>query len=190
MLSAAAHSVGSPIPRGGSQRIADALAAAFTALGGTIETGRMIHSLEELPKSRAVLLDITPRQLVHIARAILPESYRRRMEDHRYGPGVFKMDWALDGPIPWKAAECLMAGTVHLGGTMGEIIAAENAAWEGRPIERPFVILAQPSLFDPSRAPPGKHTAWAFCSASMPPGGGVHGMCGYHAARAAMERFR
>ena len=266
------HAVGWPFPRGGSQRLADALAAHLRALGGEIETGTRVESLAELGEARAVLLDVTPRQLIALAGETLPAGYRKRLERFRYGPGVFKLDWALDGPIPWRAEECMRAATVHLGGTLEEIVASEREPWRGAVSERPYVLLAQPSLFDASRAPEGKHTAWAYChvpngwsadvteriegqverfapgfrdriigrsalgpreleahnanlvggdinggaadlrqlfarpvairspyttplpgvflcSASTPPGGGVHGMCGEHAARAALKHL-
>lgn len=268
VLTIAAHAVGWPIPRGGSQQIANALASYFQTLGGRIVTSTSVESLDEFERDAPVLCDITPRQLLRIAGNRLPAAYRRKLEKFRYGPGVFKLDWALDGPIPWKAAQCARAATVHIGGTMEEIAAAERAPWHGAAHERPFVLLAQPSLFDSARAPAGKHTAWAYChvpngsqedmteriesqierfapgfrarilarhamgpagmerrnanlvggdinggaagfdqlflrpaastyrtpvrglylcSSSTPPGGGVHGMCGYHAARAALE---
>jgi phytoene dehydrogenase-like protein len=265
------HAVGWPLPRGGSQRIADALTAHLQSLGGEVVTNAAIGSLDELPAARAVLLDVTPRQLVAIGDDRMRPRYRRRLERYRYGPGAFKVDWALDAPIPWAAPECARAATVHVGGTADEIALAERAAWQGDIAEHPFVLLAQPTLFDPSRAPAGKHTAWAYChvphgsrvdmtdrieaqverfapgfrdriierhtmgpleleaynpnyvggdigggvmdlkqafarpvasrdpyrtgieglylcSASTPPGGGVHGMCGYHAARSASRR--
>ncbi|MCM8748426.1 NAD(P)/FAD-dependent oxidoreductase [Thermomicrobiaceae bacterium CFH 74404] len=271
VLAMLGHTAGWPLPRGGSQRIADTLAAYVRSLGGEIVTGRPVRALDELPPCRAVLLDLTPRQVLAIAGQRFPAGYRRWLERYRYGPGVYKMDWALAGPIPWRAPECQRAATVHLGGTLDEIAAAERAVTAGRHPERPFVILAQPSLFDPSRAPAGRHTAWAYChvpnssrvdmterieaqverfapgfrdlilarsvsrpadleqynlnyvggdingglqdlrqlftrpaprlnpyttpdprlyicSASTPPGGGVHGMCGYWAARAALRR--
>jgi len=272
VLSLVGHAVGWPLARGGSQRIADALAGCFRSLGGNIETGVSVKSLDELPQARAVLLDVTPRQLVRLAGARLPAAYRKRLAAHRYGPGVFKMDWALSAPIPWKARECLRAATVHCGGTLEEIAASERAVWRGEHPEKPFVILAQQSLFDPTRAPSGNHTAWGYChvphgsnidmteriesqierfapgfrecvlarsvmspadlevynpnyiggdiaggaqnfwqlfarpalrrrvystplkgvyicSSSAPPGAGVHGMCGYHAARAALRNI-
>jgi phytoene dehydrogenase-like protein len=259
-LGAAAHAVGWPIPRGGSQRIADALVGYFRSMGGEIAAATRISSLPDAP---LVLCDISPRQLVAIAGDRLPERYRGALSRYRYGPGVFKMDFALDGPIPWRASECLRAATVHVGGTFDEI-----AAWEANFMGRPFVLLVQPSLFDSTRAPAGKHTVWAYChvpngstadmsgaiesqierfapgfrerilarhvmtpaeverhnanliggdiaggatdlrqmflrptprlyntplrgvflcSSSTPPGGGVHGMCGYYAARAALR---
>ncbi len=271
VLGAAAHAVGWPIPRGGSQTISDALAAYFRSLGGEIVTDAPVSSIDELSPARALLFDVTPRQLLGIAGDRLPAGYRRQLERYRYGPGVFKVDFALDGPIPWKATECTRAGTVHLGGTFDEIAASEHDAVTGKIAERPFVLLAQQSLFDPSRAPEGKHTAWAYChvpqgstvdmterienqierfapgfkdlilakhtlsapmleqynanyiggdinggvqdwrqlftrpairlwpystpakniyicSSSTPPGGGVHGMCGYFAARTAVKQ--
>jgi phytoene dehydrogenase-like protein len=264
------HAVGWPMPRGGSQKIADALSGYLRSLGGEIITDTLIESIDQLPTARVVLLDVTPRQLLRMAGHRLPAGYRRRLEGYRYGPGVFKVDLALTGPIPWKAKECTGAGTVHLGGTIDEIAHSERMMWEGRHPERPYVLVAQHSLFDPSRAPEGKHTVWAYChvpngstfdmterveaqierfatgfrdlilarstmspiefeeynpnyiggdinggiqdlwqlftrpvarmvpystpikglyicSSSTPPGGGVHGMCGYHAARAALR---
>jgi phytoene dehydrogenase-like protein len=264
------HAVGWPFPRGGSQRLADALAARLRELGGEIRTS---SSVDELPRAEIVLADVVPRELVRLARGRLPERYERRLLAYRHGPGAFKLDWALDGPIPWRAAECARAGTVHLGATLEEISASEWGAWSGRPGGRPFVLLAQTSLFDETRAPEGKHTAWAYChvpngstiemterieaqverfapgfrerilarsalgpaaleahdrnlvggdlnggamdlgqllfrpvrslvpyrtplrgvylcSSSTPPGGGVHGMCGYSAARVALRDLR
>ena len=271
VLLALAHVSGWPFPRGGSQAIADALAARLCSLGGEIETGNHVSSLRELPSSKLVLCDVTPRQLLALAGDRLPQRYRRRLERWRYGPGVFKLDYALDGPIPWRAPNVGEAGTVHVGGSLAEIAHSERAAWEGRHTERPYVLLAQQSLFDAARAPSGKHTAWAYChvpngstldmrerveaqierfapgfrehvlaaatrtteqveeenanmvggdisggantlaqliarpalrrvpystplpglylcSASTPPGAGVHGMCGHLAAKAALER--
>jgi phytoene dehydrogenase-like protein len=270
VLGLAGHAVGWPIPRGGSQRLADALAGYLHALGAEIVTGREIRALDELPPARAVLCDVTPRQLLRLAGDRLPERYRRQLKRYRYGPGVCKVDWALDGPIPWTATACARAATVHVGGTLAEIAASERDAWEGRAAQHPFVLVTQPSLFDATRAPEGKHTAWAYChvphgsavevterieaqierfapgfgtrilarhtltapelerynanyvggdinggvqdlrqlftrptiqpvpyatpvhglylcSSSTPPGGGVHGMCGYFAARWAMR---
>jgi phytoene dehydrogenase-like protein len=266
-----AHVSGWPFPRGGSQVIADALAARLRSLGGEIETRRQVSALAELPPSRLVLCDVSPRQLVALAGDELPARYRRRLERWRFGPGVFKADFALDGPIPWSAHEVAEAGTVHVGGSLAEIAASERDPWDGRHSERPFVLLAQQTLFDDTRAPPGKHTAWTYChvphgssfdmrdrieaqierfapgfrdrilacstrttavlehenpnliggdisggantigqlvarpalrpspystplpwlylcSASTPPGGGVHGMCGHLAAKAALAR--
>jgi phytoene dehydrogenase-like protein len=269
MLGLLGHAEGWPFPRGGSQRLSDALASYLRSLGGEIETGRRVESLVELGDARPVLLDVAPQGLLALAGDRLPASYRRRLERYRYGPGVFKLDWALDGPIPWRAEECASAATVHLGATLAEIAASERAAVRGTIAERPYVLLAQQSLFDPTRAPAGRHTAWAYChvpngssfdmterierqverfapgfrerilarsalgpadlerrnpnyvggdinggaailsqlftrpvarvspyttplegvflcSSSTPPGGGVHGMCGYHAAQAAL----
>ncbi len=269
VLGTTGHAVGWPLPRGGSQRIANALASYLRSLGGEIETGAPVETLDEL-SAKTVLCDVTPRQLLALAGDRLPPRYRRALERFRYGPGVFKLDWALSGPIPWAAPECAKAGTIHLGGSLEEIVASERAPGRGETSERPFVLLTQPSLFDASRAPEGKHTGWAYChvpngssvdmtetierqverfapgfqervlarsvsapadlerrnpnlvggdigggsnelrqlvarpvlravpyatplagvylcSASTPPGGGVHGMCGYLAARAALR---
>jgi phytoene dehydrogenase-like protein len=268
-----AHLVGWPMAKGGSQAIVDAMASYLRELGGEIETGNRVASLDELPGARAVLLDVTPRQFLAMAGDRVPRRYRRAMERFRYGPGVCKVDWALDGPIPWKADGVSGAGTVHVGGTIEELAASEDAVWRGEHAARPFVVLAQQTPFDPSRAPEGRHTAWAYChvpngstvdmterieeqverfapgfrdrvlgrrtvvaadlerynenyvggdingglqdlgqlfsrptglfspyetaidgvflcSSSTPPGGGVHGMCGYHAARAALKKLR
>jgi len=270
VLALLGHAVGWPLARGGSQQLADALAAYLRALGGTIETGRQVDSLAELDGASVVLLDTGPRELLRLAGESLAGGYRRSLERFRYGPGVFKLDWALDAPIPWRAEECSRTATVHLGGTLDEIAASERAPSIGASAQFPFVLLAQQSLFDPTRAPEGRHTAWAYChvpngstsdltdrieqqverfapgfrerilarsavgpawfeehnpnyvggdinggagdllqlfarptpslspyttplpgvflcSSSTPPGGGVHGMCGYHAARAALR---
>ena len=261
------HAVGWPFPRGGSQRLADALAARLRELGGEVVTSSPV---DELPQADVVLADVVPRELARIAGARLPERYRRQLLAYRHGPGAFKLDWALDGPIPWRDPACARAGTVHVGGMLEEISASEWGAWSGRPAGNPFVLLAQTSLFDDTRAPAGKHTAWAYChvpngstvdmterieaqverfapgfrdrilarhafapadleahnrnlvggdlnggamdlgqlltrpvrklvpyrtpiegvylcSSSTPPGGGVHGMCGYSAARVALK---
>jgi phytoene dehydrogenase-like protein len=143
----------------------------LAALGGEIVTGRPIASIEQLPRACAILCDVTPRQLLQLAGSRLPQGFRSALERYRYGPGVCKFDWALDEPIPWKAAECARAGTVHLGGTFEEIAASERDAWQGKHSERPFVLLAQPTLFDRTRAPVGKHVAWAYCH--VPNGSGV-----------------
>jgi phytoene dehydrogenase-like protein len=271
LLGMSAHAVGWPMPRGGAQKITGALAAYLKSLGGTIETNHRVKDLDSLPPARAVLLDITPRQFLKIAGDRLPARYRDALQRYRYGPAAFKVDYALAAPIPWRSAECAQAGTVHLGGTLSEIETAEQMVAHGQIPERPFVLLAQHSLFDLSRAPTGKHSAWAYChvphactadvaekleaqierfapgfreivlarhvttpqmleagnanlvggdingglaslrqqiarpvlspnpyrtplkgvylcSASTPPGGGVHGMCGYHAARLALRR--
>lgn len=268
VLAAAGHAVGWPIPRGGSQAIANALASYFESLGGRIVTNSRIQSLDELEDASLVLCDVTPRQFVAIAGNRLPDHFSRQLEAYRYGPGVFKVDWALSAPIPWKAAECARAGTVHVGGSLDEIAASERTLAGTTPSDRPFVLVAQPSLFDSTRAPAGQHTAWAYChvphastadmtdriesqverfapgfrarivarhtmtpadlerhnanlvggditggaqdlrqlvlrptrllyrtpldgvylcSSSTPPGGAVHGMCGFHAAHAALR---
>ncbi len=273
VLGTLGHAVGWPIARGGSQKIVDAMASYFLTLGGKIITGTPITTIDELPSARAILFDVTPRQLAKIAGHRLPDNYRRKLERYRYGPGVFKIDYALDGPIPWKLADCARAGTVHLGGTLAEIAASEWSIAHGKIPEKPFVLVGQQSLFDPSRAPVGKHTVWAYChvpngstvdmaerienqiersapgfkdrilakhtfspadmmrynenyiggdinggiqdwrqlftrpmlrlspystptkgiylcSSSTPPGGGVHGMCGYHAAQAVLRDMK
>ena len=162
-LIVAAHAVGWPVARGGSQQVANALASYLRSLGGEIVTGTRVSSLSELPASRAVLCDVTPRQFLRIAGDKAVGRYRRRMERYRYGPGVFKMDWALNAPVPWRARECARAGTVHLGGSFAEIADSERAAWEGRVHDKPYVLLVQPTICDPSRAPAGRHTLWAYC---------------------------
>lgn len=270
VLAVLAHVKGWPIAKGGSQRIADALASYLHSLGGEIVTGVRIRSRKDLPTSQVVLCDVSPRGLLEIAGESFPASYRRALANFQYGPGVFKVDWALRGPIPWTARQCAEAGTVHLGGTLAEIANSERECWRNEISQRPFVLLAQSSLFDPSRAPTGCHTAWAYChvpcgsevdmtermeaqverfapgfrelilvrsrkspaqmerenanlvggnisgganslrqlflrptsrlystpvnglflcSASTPPGGGVHGMCGYHAATQALQEI-
>ena len=264
------HAVGWPIAIGGSQSIADALAGYFRSLGGEIFTGVPIDNIDTLVSARAILCDVTPKQLLQIAGHRLPQGYKRKLENYRYGPGVFKIDWALDGPIPWKAQECSRGGTIHIGGTLEEIAESEREVWRKNHPEKPFVLLAQQSLFDRSRAPEARQTAWGYChvpngstfdmterienqierfapgfrdriisrstksameieqynpnyvggdinggiqdicqlftrpvarlvpystpvsglyicSSSTPPGGGVHGMCGYNAARAALK---
>jgi phytoene dehydrogenase-like protein len=273
VLGAAGHAVGWPFPRGGAGRITAALASLLRAHGGELRTGAPVAALDELPPSRATLLDVGPRALAALAGDRLPAGFRGRLERFRYGPGVVKVDYALAGPVPWRARDCALAGTVHLGGTLEEIAAAEAAAWRGEPWPRPFVLVAQPSAFDPTRAPPGRHVLWAYahvahglggagpaaaaveaqlerfapgfqelvlaravrgprdlerenpnlvggdvgggavtlgqllvrpasavapyatpvpglwlCSASTPPGGGVHGMCGWNAAQAVLRR--
>jgi phytoene dehydrogenase-like protein len=272
LLSLLAQSVGWPVARGGSQSIADAMVRRLRELGGELECGREVASWSDLPPARAVLFDTSPQALARIAGDRLPAGYQDRLRRYRHGPGVFKMDWALDGPIPWRAPGMERSATVHLGGTLGEIAASERDAWNGRHSENPFVLLAQPTLFDASRAPEGKHIAWAYChvphgsildrsetlenqierfapgfrerilfrstrnavemeaynpnfiggdinggiadlrqvftrpsglrpyrtpargiyigSASTPPGGGVHGMGGYHAAQTVLVDFR
>ncbi len=163
VLGIMAHAYGWPLVRGGTQRLADALAAELRSLGGTIVTGRRIASLDELPAARAVLFDTTPQALVAISGDRLAGGYRRRLNGFRFGPGAFKVDWALDGPIPWRTPEIARAGTVHLGGTMEEVVAGEAEVARGGHPERPFVLLVQGSLFDDTRAPDGKHTGWAYC---------------------------
>lgn len=267
------HTIGWPIPRGGAGTISKALEEYFVSLGGKIIKGHRVRTLNDLPSADAVFFDTSPRQVMEIYGDRLPEKYKKALQGYRYGPGIVKMDWALSDPIPWKARECSQAGTIHLGGTYAEIGEAEQAAWQGKKTDRPFVILSQPSLFDPSRSPAGKHVAWAYChvpngcnydmtqyiesqverfapgftdtilsrrvstpaaleqansnlvggditggaqtlrqvicrplcrpvpystpikgvylcSASTPPGAGVHGMCGFHAARAYLKSER
>jgi phytoene dehydrogenase-like protein len=154
------HAVGWSFARGGSQRLAEALAARLRELGGEIRTSSPV---DELPRAEIVFADTSPRELVRIARGRLPPRYERALRRYRHGPGVFKLDWALEGPIPWRAEMCRRAGTVHLGGSLDEISRSEWAAWNGARSERPFVLLTQPTLFDATRAPPGKHIAWAYC---------------------------
>src|SRR5439155_3162036 len=163
LLGVSAHAAGWPLARGGSQRIVDALASYLRSLGGDIITNNRIESLEQLGSARAYLFDTSPRGLERIAGARFPASYRDAVKRYRYGPGLFKVDWALSGPVPWRAAECQRAGTVHLGGTLEEIAASEREIANGGHPERPFVLVAQQSLFDPSRAPTGKHTLWTYC---------------------------
>lgn len=184
VLAMAGHAVGWPVARGGSQRIAEALAGVLRSLGGQIETGRRIERLEELPKTQILLFDLTPRQLLRLIGDRLPATYRKRLERFRYGPGIFKLDYALSAPIPWRAAECCRAGTIHVGGSFAEISAAEAAVSRGEVPERPFVLLAQPSVCDSSRAPKGRHTAWAYCHV---PAGSNFDMTGR--VEAQIERF-
>jgi phytoene dehydrogenase-like protein len=158
-----AHTVGWPIVKGGAQRLANALAAYFVSLGGEIVTGYPVESINDIPSARAYLFDTAPTSLVNIAGDRLPRRYQQQVRRYRYGPGVFKMDFALDDPIPWSAAENSSAAAVHIGGTLAEIAHSERTVWEGKHPERPFVILSQPSLFDQARAPAGKHTVWAYC---------------------------
>ncbi len=163
VLALMGHTVGWPVPRGGAQAIASALAAHLRSLGGEIATGSRVESIDDLPRTRAILCDLSPKPLLRIAGHRFPVWYRRKLEGYRYGMGVFKVDWALGGPIPWRAAECARAATVHLGGTFDEIAASEREVWSCRHPDRPFVLLAQPTVFDGSRAPQGKHTVWAYC---------------------------
>ncbi|HYN50864.1 MAG TPA: NAD(P)/FAD-dependent oxidoreductase [Thermoleophilaceae bacterium] len=182
VLALSAHAVGWPVARGGSQRLADALGSHLRELGGRVEVGRRVHSLDGLAKP--LLLDVTPRGLLGIAGDRLPWLYRRGLERYRYGPGIFKLDWALDGPIPWTAPEASRAGTVHLGGTFEEVVAGEEAVARGDHPERPFVLLVQATVADPSRAPEGKHTGWAYCHV---PNGSTRDMT--VAIEAQVERF-
>ncbi|MBO0951545.1 NAD(P)/FAD-dependent oxidoreductase [Fibrella sp. HMF5405] len=261
---------GWPMPKGGSQQIANALASYLKSLGGEIQTDRTVRTLADIPKTRAVLFDLTPKQILSIVGDRFSTLYREQLKNYRYGPGIFKIDWALDGPIPFTNADCQRAGTIHLGGTLEEIVLAEQQTYDGKHPDRPYVLLAQQSRFDPTRAPKGKHTTWAYChvpngstvdmtnqiegqlerfapgfrdlvlarhtmntaqveawnpnyvggdinggiidigqlftrptisltpyrtsetgmficSSATPPGGGVHGMCGYHAARVVLR---
>jgi phytoene dehydrogenase-like protein len=270
-LMLAGHATGWPAAKGGSKAIIDAMASYLRSLGGVIETSRPVRSLRDVPPAAVVLFDVTPIQLAYLAADELPSRYLRRLGRFRYGPGVFKVDWALDGAIPWKAPECARSATVHIGGTIEEIAAHEREVFRGRMTDKPFVLVAQQSMFDPTRAPAGKHTGWAYChvphgstedvteaierqierfapgfrdrilarhtintaqyeehnpnfvggdigggantmsqfltrpfakidpyatpndriflcSSSTPPGGGVHGMCGYWAARSVLKR--
>ena len=184
VLGALGHAVGWPIPQGGSQQIANAMAAYLRSLGGEIAMGVEVRSLDDLPAGATMFFDVTPRQLLRISGDRFPAAYQRKLERYRYGPGVFKLDLALDGPIPWKAQECARAGTVHVGGTLEEIASGERAAWRGVHPERPHVLVAQQSLFDPTRAPAGKHTVWAYCHV---PSGSTHDMT--ERIEAQIERF-
>jgi phytoene dehydrogenase-like protein len=271
MLGIAGHAVGWPIPRGGSASVSGALVSYFRSLGGELETGSPVDSLDDVPSARAVLLDLTPRQILRLRGTDLSPLYRAQLERFQYGLGTFKLDWALDAPIPWRSPQATLAATVHLGGTLDEISRGRQQEWAGEPADQPFVLVAQPTLFDPSRAPHAKHVGWAYChvpngsgfdmterveaqvdrfapgfrdrilarhvmrpadferhnpnmvggdlnggeatlmqlffrpalrpipyatsnprlfvcSSSSPPGGGVHGMCGYYAARLALRR--
>jgi phytoene dehydrogenase-like protein len=270
LMAIPAHALGWPVPRRGSQSITNALCGHLEKLGGKIHCSSRIDNISNVRASGLILCDLTPRQLLHIAGNRLSSSYKKRLQNFRYGPAVFKVDYALSDPIPWRAGECSRAATVHLGGSFEEIAASEAAVSEGQHAERPFILLSQPTLFDPTRAPAGKHIAWAYChvpngstfdmlprfeaqierfapgfhdcilarrvfspanlegmdanlvggditggvldlrqflfrptwrhyatsspnlyicSASTPPGGSVHGMCGYHAARMALSRM-
>ena len=272
VLAAVAHVIDWPCARGGSQEITRALVRAFESHGGVLQVDQPVASLRDVPNSRAILFDLSPRQVAEIAGDSLPASYRDRLLRFRHGPGIFKVDWALSGPIPWRNEECRAATTVHVGGSFEEVLRSEHAAAHGRAPEQPFVLVAQQSLIDPSRAPAGQHTGWAYChvpngcaenmtarieaqlerfapgfrdcilarhtidpaglearnaamrggdmaggqndlrqflfrpmarlnpyatpnprlficSSSTPPGGGVHGMCGYHAARTVLRKL-
>ena len=271
LMAVPAHAVGWPIPRGGAQSLTNALCGFLSSLGSKIITSSPVENLSALPNYNVFLCDLTPRQLLKVGSQKFSDNYKRQLRRYRYGSAVFKVDYALHAPIPWRAPECLRAATVHLGGSFDEIAESEKAVRIGQHAERPFVLLAQPSLFDSSRAPAGKHTAWAYChvpngsqvnmlerlenqierfapgfgdcilarhvfspadlesmdanlvggdiagglmdirhfifrptwghyatsardiyicSASTPPGGGVHGMCGYHAAKMALSRWQ
>ncbi|WP_224243440.1 phytoene desaturase family protein [Hyalangium gracile] len=168
VLGTSGHAGGWPVARGGSQKLADALASILRSLGGRIETGARVENIDELPPARVILCDVTARQLLRLAGHKLPEGYKKTLQAFRYGPGVHKVDWALSEPIPWKAPGCRDAGTIHLGGSFDEIASAERAPWEGRYSDKPYVLLVQ-YPFEPSRAPAGKHTAWAYCH--VPHGG-------------------
>ncbi|MBS1524092.1 MAG: NAD(P)/FAD-dependent oxidoreductase [Bacteroidetes bacterium] len=184
VLMANAHLKGWPMAKGGSQSIANALASYFMSLGGKIETNTYVMSLNQLPSSHAVLFDIGPGQLLQIAGHHFSVDYRRQLEKYRYGMGVFKVDWALDGPVPFTAEECRHAGTVHIGNTLEEVVLSEKQAWDGKISPKPFVLFAQQSLFDKTRAPEGKHTAWAYCHT---PNGSSVDMTG--AIESQIERF-
>ncbi|MGZ3650062.1 MAG: phytoene desaturase family protein [Bdellovibrionota bacterium] len=184
LLNLAAHAHGWPFPRGGASRIATSLAGFLRSIGGEIRTGVRVESFAQLPPSRVVLFDLTPRQVLAILGEKLSASAKRSLESYRYGNGVFKIDWALKAPIPWISPEAAQAGTVHLGGTLEEIEASERSAGDGRIAENPFVLLSQPTLFDTSRAPPGKHIAWAYCHV---PHGSTADMS--NAIEAQVERF-
>ena len=184
VLGSAAHAVGWPIPKGGSQAVTDALLGYLRQVGGRVEANHRVESLAGLEDADVVLFDLTPRQVLTIAGEHLSEGYRRKLRGFRYGAGVFKVDYALNGPVPWTATECLRAGTVHLGSSMAEIVASEDAVAEGRCPERPYVLVAQQSLFDPTRAPEGKRTLWAYCHV---PAGSTVDMTGRLEAQ--IERF-
>ncbi len=184
MLCISGHAVGWPIASGGSQAIANALASYLVSLGGEVKVGASVSSMSDLPQARAVLFDVTPRQLARIVGSEFPMDYLARLQRHIYGPGVFKVDWALNKPIPWSDPRCAQAGTLHLGGALEEIAAAELEVWQGMVPEKPFVLLSQPSLFDSTRAPEGFHTAWAYCHV---PNGCTADMT--HRIEAQVERF-
>ena len=163
LLTVLAHGVGWPVVEGGSQVLVDAMTDALTDLGGEVVTGQWVSSLDELPKARAVLFDLAPAQIAGIAGDRLPKSYRAALRRYRHGPGVCKVDWTLSGPVPWSAEECRRAGTVHVGGTFEEVAAAEAAVAAGRHVDQPFVLVVQPTVVDPTRAPAGRHVLWAYC---------------------------
>ena len=184
VLGVMAHVVGWVIPRGGAQKLTDALVAHLRTLGGDVLPNRRVASLSELPPAQAVLCDLSPRPFLAIAGPQLPIPYRRKLEEYRYGMGVFKVDWALDGPVPWRAVECARASTVHICGTLAELMRSEQQVWSGSAPEHPYVLLVQPTLFDPTRAPAGKHTLWAYCHV---PGGSTVDML--PRIEAQIERF-
>jgi phytoene dehydrogenase-like protein len=163
MLGIAGHGAGWPIPRGGAASVTRALLSLFRSLGGELQTSAPVSSLDELPDARAVLLDLTPRQILRLDATHLSPAYRLQLEHFQYGLGTFKVDWALDAPIPWRSPEARLTATVHLGGTLEEMDANRQLEWQGQPAERPFVLVAQPTLFDPSRAPGQSHVGWAYC---------------------------
>jgi phytoene dehydrogenase-like protein len=184
LLTMLAHSAGWPVVQGGSAGIADALAAEIESLGGTLQSSRWIEHLSDIPNARVILLDVSPRQLLSLGAGRLPQRTRRSVERFRYGPGVCKVDWALSGPVPWSAPECRDAGTVHLGGTFEEISASESDVASGRHPERPYCLIVQPSVVDPSRAPAECQTLWGYCHV---PGGSDADMT--DAMEAQIERF-
>jgi len=163
VLAASGHAVGWPIARGGSRNITTALVSYLRSLGGEVRTGVRVSSLAELPRARTIFLDLTARQVAEVAGDRLPTSYLKRLRRFQYGPAAFKVDWALAGPIPWRSPECARAGTLHLAGSLTEVLESERLPLRGAVSERPVVLLSQPSLFDPSRAPAGMHTAWGYC---------------------------
>jgi phytoene dehydrogenase-like protein len=169
-LGALSHIGGWPVPRGGSQQITNALVAHLRSLGGEVVTDTRVSDVDRLPAAKIVMCDLSPKPLLQIAGHKFPRAYRCKLERYRYGMGVFKVDWALAGPIPWTSAQCRQAGTVHLGGTAEEIAAAEQTTWDGHVAERPYVLLSQPTIVDPSRAPAGRHIAWGYCHV---PGGSM-----------------
>jgi len=184
ILGAAALQGGWPLAKGGSQALALALKRCLESLGGEIRTGCWVRSPREIPGAKALLLDLTPRNLAKLGRGLFPTGYVQRLEAHGLGPGAFKMDWALSEPIPWRAKECLQAATVHVGGTLEEIAESERSVWQGKAPQRPFVLLVQPTLFDPGRAPQGMHVAWAYCHV---PNGSSQDMA--HRIESQIERF-
>ncbi len=184
LLTTLAHSVGWPVVEGGTARVVDALVNELESLGGRLVTGRWVADLGDLPEARAVLLDVTPRQLLAMAGDRLGARERRALAAFRYGPGVCKVDWALAGPVPWTAAACREAGTIHLGGTFEEVARSESAVTAGRHPDRPYCIVVQPGVVDPTRAPAGRHTLWGYCHV---PSGSTVDMTGRIEAQ--IERF-